>query len=72
MMQHPEDSEIQVSEDGYWKFVEGSWIPTELQLNALAQALYLMIVIPQYQRTKHQRLLQFTHTQIVKKNRLRS
>ena len=36
-MQHPEDSEIQVSEDGYWKFVEGSWIPTELQLNALAQ-----------------------------------
>ena len=36
-MQHPVDSVIQVSEDWYWKFVEGSWIPTELQLNALAQ-----------------------------------
>ena len=71
-MQHPEDSEIQVSEDGYWKFVEGSWIPTELQLNALAQGALPHDSNPQYQRSKHQRLLQFTHTQIVKKNQLRS
>ena len=71
-MQHPEDSEIQVSEDGYWKFVEGSWVPTELQLNALAQGALPHDSNPAIPANQASELLQFTHTQIVKKNQLRS
>ena len=29
--------EFQVSDDGYWQFVDGNWVPTELQNEAIAK-----------------------------------
>ena len=36
-MQSETNGEVMVSDDGYWQYINGNWVPTELQNQALNQ-----------------------------------